>query len=140
VSHGRAALAGMAAAGVWAALEPLDRRIFRNDYSDVAVLGKLVTRSRAWPLAGAAIHVANGALFGLAFAEASRHVETPPRRLALRLALIEHCALFPLGLVVDRKHPARGEPGLAPLFSLRSFGQATVRHALFGVVLGCLDG
>src|SRR3954465_4723176 len=45
----RAALAGAAAATVWAALQPLDRRVFGCEYSDVAVLGKAVTRSRLWP-------------------------------------------------------------------------------------------
>lgn len=102
------------------------------------MLGKLVTRSRLWPVAGLAVHVANGALFGLVFEEVRRRSSVPPRRLALRLALAEHLALFPLGYVVDRKHPARGEPGLAPLLSRRGFAQATMRHALFGVLLGAL--
>jgi len=60
----------------------------------------------------------------------------PARPLAVGLALAEHLALFPLGRLVDAHHPARGEPGVARLFSLRGFGQASVRHALFGVVLG----
>ena len=46
MSRRRAAVAGGAAAAVWAALEPFDRRLFDHDYSDVAMLGKLVTRSR----------------------------------------------------------------------------------------------
>jgi hypothetical protein len=136
VSRARAALAGGGAALVWAALEPVDKRVFRNDYSDVALLGKFVTRSRAWPLAGLGVHALNGAVFGLAFGEARRRTSTPPRRLALTLALAEHVLLFPLSAVVDRKHPARGEPGVRNVFSLRGFAQATARHALFGVVLG----
>jgi hypothetical protein len=131
-------VAGAAAALVWAALEPIDKRIFRNDYSDVAVLGKLVTRSRAWPIAGIAFHAVNGAAFGIAFDEARTHTSVPPRRLALALALAEHFALFPLSYLVDRKHPARGEPGVGELFNPGGFAQATARHALFGVVLGRL--
>jgi hypothetical protein len=138
MSFPRSALAGAAAAGCWAALEPFDRRLVGHDYSDVAVLGKFITRSRLWPVAGVAIHVANGAAFGLVFEGACRRCGVPRRRLALRLALVEHLALFPLGYVVDRKHPARGEPGLAPLLSARAFVQATLRHALFGVLLGAL--
>lgn len=134
----QAALAGAAAALVWAALEPIDKRIFRNDYSDVAVLGKFVTRTRAWPVAGIVFHATNGALFGLAFDEARRRTSVPPRRLAVALALAEHVALFPLSYVVDRKHPARGEPGVGELFNARGFAQATARHALFGSVLGRL--
>ena len=119
---------------VWAAAEPLDRRLFRHDYSDVALLGKGVTRSRAWPLAGLAVHTANGAVFGLVYRELRRRRGVT----ALQLALAEHTVLFPLGWAADRFHPARGEPGLAKLFSWRAFGQATLRHALFGVVLGRL--
>src|SRR5579884_1335493 len=128
VSRARAAAAGAAGTLLWAAVEPLDKRLFRHDYSDIALLGKFATRSRAWPLAGLAIHAANGAAFGLAYSELRRRT----RITTMQLALAEHVALFPLGALVDRFHPARGEPGLAKLFSLRAFGQATVRHALFG--------
>jgi hypothetical protein len=134
----RSAGAGALAACVWAAAEPLDRRLFRHDYSDVAVLGKLVTRSRAWPLVGVSLHAANGALFGAAFALVRRRVAAPPTRLAVTLALAEHVALFPLGRLVDARHPARGEAGVDSLRGGRAFVQATVRHALFGVVLGRL--
>jgi hypothetical protein len=133
-----AAAAGAAAALVWAAAEPLDRRLFAHDYSDVALLGKLVTRSRAWPVVGLTLHAANGSLFGLAWGQARRHTSLGPRTLALGLALAENFALFPLGRVVDARHPARGEPGLAPLYSARGLAQATARHALFGLVLGRL--
>lgn len=121
---------------VWAALEPLDRRVFRHDYSDVAVLGKALTRGRGWLPLGLAIHAANGALFGLAQYEIAERRGGDRRRLALQLALIEHLSLFPAGALVDRFHPARGGPGVAKLFSAKAFGQATVRHALFGLVLG----
>ena len=139
MSRPAAAGAGAAAAVVWGALEPIDMRIFRNDYSDVAVLGKLVTRTSAWPVAGIAFHILNGALFGVAFDEVRRRTSVPPRRLALGLALAEHLALFPLSYLVDRTHPARGEPGVGQLFNRRGFAQATARHALFGAVLGRLS-
>jgi len=136
VSFRRSALAGAGAALAWGVIEPLDQRVLRNGYSDVAMLGKLITRTRAWPLAGLTLHAANGALFGLAFEETRRRTTWPARRLALALALAENFALFPLAYLVDRKHPARGEPGLAPLFTPRGLAQETIRHALFGVVLG----
>jgi hypothetical protein len=138
VSRPRSALSGAAAALVWGALERIDMRALRNDYSDVAVLGKLVTRTSAWPIVGIALHAANGAAFGIAFEEARRRTSLPPRRLALGLALAEHVALFPLAYLVDRKHPARGQAGVGRLFNGRGFAQATVRHALFGVLLGRL--
>jgi len=131
MSRGRAAAAGAVATLVWAAVEPLDRRLVRHDYSDVAVLGKAVTRSSHWRAAGIGLHMLNGAAFGVAYAELNRR-----RRVSgVRLALAEHAALFPLGHLVDRFHPSGGEAGVAKLFSARAFVQATARHALFGAVL-----
>ena len=135
----RAAAAGAGAAIAWGLLEPLDRRLFRYDYSDIALLGKAVTRGPRWRVAGFALHAANGAVFGLAFDAVRRKSAVSPRRLALALALGEHVALYPLSAVVDRRHPARGEEGIPPLLtSPRAFAQATVRHALFGYLLGRL--
>lgn len=132
-------MAGAVAATVWAALEPIDQRLFRCDYSDVAVLGKAVTRGPAWRPVGLVVHAFNGAVFGLAFDEVRRRVAVDPQRLALGLALFEHMVLYPLGFFVDRYHPARGEEGVPPLLTNpRAFAQATVRHALFGTLLGRL--
>jgi hypothetical protein len=126
------------AALVWGALEPVDRRLFRHDYSDIAVLGKAFTRGPAWRPLGFAVHALNGAIFGLAYHELARRVPRDGRRLALELALLEHLALFPTGSFVDRYHPARGEAGVARLLHRRAFAQATFRHMVFGLVLGRL--
>ena len=135
----RAAVAGAVAATAWGALEPLDRRLFRCDYSDIALLGKAVTRGPAWRPAGFALHALNGAVFGVVFEELRRRTGAPPRSLALAMALSEHAALYPLSYFVDRYHPARGESGVPPLLrSRRAFAQATARHAVFGLVLGRL--
>jgi hypothetical protein len=134
----RAAAAGSVATLVWAALEPVDKRLLRHDYSDVAVLGKAFTQGPGWRPLGLAIHALNGAMFGLVYYEIARRVERDRGRLALELGVAEHLALFPTGALVDRYHPARGEPGVDRLFSLRAFGQATLRHVLFGKVLGRL--
>jgi hypothetical protein len=105
----------------------------------VAVLGKAVTRGPGWPAVGLALHAFNGAVFGLAYDAARRHVAVEPRRLALAMALAEHVALYPLSYFVDRYHPARGEKGVPPLLTnARAFGQATLRHAVFGLLLGRL--
>jgi len=109
-------------------------RLLRHDYSDVALLGKWVTRSAAWPVAGVAMHTANGAVFALALQAVRRRRPVS----AVAFALAEHLTLFPLGFVVDRMHPARGEAGLASLFTWRAFAQATVRHAVFGALVDLL--
>jgi hypothetical protein len=134
----RPAAAGALAATVWGLAEPLDQRLLRCDYSDVALLGKAVTR-RHWRAAGFAIHAVNGAIFGFVFHELRDRLRVDSRRLALGLALTEHAALYPLCYVVDRHHPARGEPGVPPLLTNpRAYIQATWRHALFGALLGRL--
>ena len=81
----RGALAGAAAAAVWAAQQPLDRRVFGVDYDDVELLGRLVARGRAvaYPV-GLALHLFNGALFGAVYANARRVAAGARRRCAGR--------------------------------------------------------
>jgi hypothetical protein len=55
----------------------------------------------------------------------------------LLAGLIEHVATWPLGVLLDRYHPARHE--LPQMANRRVFGQATIRHAVFGIVRGVLD-
>jgi len=112
----RAAVAGAVAATVWGLQEPLDRRVFGCDHSDVRLAG------------GLAVHALNGALFGVAFDVVRRRTGIDKRRLALGLALAEHTALWPLLGLLDRELVA----------SPRGFAQGLYRHALFGLVLGRL--
>ena len=132
-------LAGAVAALVWAAQQPLDKRVFGSDYDDVEILGKLVTRGQAWPAAGLAMHVANGALFGAAYSLARPFVPGPTLAGAAFTALAEHFASWPpTAGIIDSHHPARGE--LETLSgNRRALAQATWRHLLFGFVLGELE-
>jgi hypothetical protein len=118
----RAAAAGAVAAVVWGLQEPLDQRVFGCSYSDVLFLG------RGRRSIGFAAHMANGALFGVAFDTVRRRVDIDERRLALALALGEHVASWPFICLVDRNL----------VTSPRAFAQSTYRHALFGLVLGRL--
>ena len=104
------------AATVWGLQEPLDRRAFRCDYSDVRLAG------------GLPVHALNGALFGLAFAAVLRRTNVDRTRLAVGLAVAEHTALWPvLGLIA---------PEVAK--SPRAFAQGVYRHVLFGYLLAKL--
>jgi hypothetical protein len=134
----RGAFAGAVAAGVWAAQQPLDKAVFGIDYDDTELLGKAITRGAAWPVVGMALHLANGALFGAAYATVAPRVALPSWSRGPIAGLTEHLATWPLTIVADRVHPARGE--MPPLSaSRRAFAQATWRHLLFGVVLGELE-
>jgi hypothetical protein len=132
------ALAGATAAGVWAAQQPLDKRTFGTRYDDVELLGKLVTRGSGWPAAGLALHLANGAGFGAAYALARPVLPVPPLAAGVAAGLAEHLGGWALVGLVDRHHPARSE--LEPLYgNTRAFFAAGWRHLLFGLVLAELE-
>jgi hypothetical protein len=132
------AVAGAAAATLWALQQPLDKRVFGTRYDDVELLGKLVARGPGWRPAGLAMHAANGAAFGAAFALARPRLPGRPFPQALAVAMAENFGFWPLGRVIDRFHPARRE--LEPLTgNRRALAQATWRHLLFGAVLGVLE-
>jgi hypothetical protein len=133
------AVAGGIAAALWAAQQPLDKWVFGYDYDDVELLGKAVTTGPSWPAVGTALHVQNGMAFGAAYASLRPLMPGPPAVSGLAAGLAEHLVTWPFGRVVDRYHPARGD--VTPLgTSLRSFAQATWRHALFGLVMGVVEG
>jgi hypothetical protein len=134
----RGAIAGALAASVWAAQIPLDKRAFRSDFDDLALLGKAVTRGDAWPVAGWALHVQNGALFGALYANLAPRLPLPSWARGPVAASAENLLTWPLTALTDRLHPARKE--LPTLFaSPRAFAQSTWRHLLFGVLLGELE-
>ena len=135
----RGALAGAAAAAVWAAQQPLDRRVFGVAYDDTELLGRWVVPSGgSWQPAGVALHLVNGAVFGAAYANVAPSLPVPPGLRGPLAGLAEHLASWPLTTVTDRLHPARDDlPVLA--VDPRAFAQATWRHLVFGVVLGELE-
>src|SRR5918998_5034076 len=96
------ALAGAVAAAVWAAQQPLDKRLFGSDYDDVELLGKLVTRDSGWQAAGLAIHMANGAAFGAVYSLVRPLVPGPPQLAGVTAGLAEHVATWPLIGLVDK--------------------------------------
>jgi hypothetical protein len=123
---------------VWALQQPLDKRLFRSTYDDVALLGKAVTRGQGWLPVGVAMHLTNGAIFGAVYATLAPRLELPGWARGLLAGQIEHWGLWPLGLLADRFHPARRDiPRLQG--NRRALAQATWRHALFGVVLGAAE-
>jgi hypothetical protein len=118
--------------------QPLDQRLFDSRYDDVEILGKLVTRGEDWQAIGFVLHVQNGAILGAAYTRIKPSLPGPAILRGLLAGLTEHVATWPMTVLVDRYHPARKElPKLAA--NRRAFGQATIRHAVFGIVLGLLE-
>jgi hypothetical protein len=134
---GPGARAGVIAAAGWAAAEPVLGRLLATPYSDVRLLGRAATRGRAWPIAGLALHVANGAVFGAVFERTGlRGV-----RRGVLAAEVENLVLWPGMLVVDRLHPDRRDgrwPRLAT--NPRVIAYEVAAHAIFGAILGRLVG
>ena len=120
----RGAAAGAVAAGVWAAQEPLDMKVFGVPYSDPELLAKPIGGSRA---AGIPIHLANGALFGALYARVEPRLPGPAVVKGIAAGLAEHLATWPV---------TRFLPGVQLWGNHRAFWQAVWRHALFGAVLG----
>ena len=118
----RGALAGIAAAATWAALEPPLGRLLRTPYSDVRLLGAPITKGRLWPVAGLAVHLGNGAAFGAAFERlGGRGV-----RQAMLAAELENLILLARVAAVDRLHrtaaraPGRRSSGAVACLRTRS--------------------
>jgi hypothetical protein len=131
----RGALAGVTAAAVWAAQQPLDRRVFGVDYDDADLLGRFVARGRAAYPIGIALHLLNGAVFGAVYANVRSSLPAPAPLRGPLAGLAEHVATWPGTMAL-----ARVNPDVPQLWgSGRAFAQATWRHLLFGAVLGELE-
>jgi hypothetical protein len=130
----RGALAGAAAAAVWAAQQPIDKRLFGVDYDDVRLLARLARRDSDYAV-GLALHLASGALFGAIYAGVAPSLRVPARLRGPLAGLAEHLATWPGTVALTRTHP-----DLPVLWgSSAAFAQATWRHLLFGTVLGELE-
>ncbi len=126
------------AAAVWTLEQPLDKLLLDCEYDDVQLLGKAVARGRAAYPVGLAMHLGNGALFGALYANFVGTIPLPRPVCGPAVSLGEHVALWPLGSLSDRFHPARKElPRLQG--NRRAFAQGAVRHLLFGLTLGELE-
>ncbi len=134
----RGAVSGVIAAAVWAVEQPLDKLLLDCGYDDVELLGRAVVNGNGWYPAGIALHIWNGAVFGAVYSNVAPVLPLPPALRGPAAALTEHLALWPLVHFTDRFHPARKQlPELTR--NRRAFAQATLRHLLFGVVLGELE-
>ena len=134
----RGALAGAAAAGVWAAQQPLDRRVFGVPYDDTELLGRwVVPKGAGWQPAGIALHLAQRRPVRGRLRERRAVAAGRARRCAGRSPAWPSTSPPGPGPRCSR---ASTRPQLPPLWgSGRAFAQATWRHVLFGLVLGELE-
>jgi hypothetical protein len=84
------------------------------------------------------LHLQNGAILSAAYTRVKPSLPGPAVLRGLLMGLIEHVATWPLVALVGRYHPARKElPKLVG--NQRAMGQAKIRRAVFGIVLGPLE-
>jgi hypothetical protein len=138
----RAALAGVAGALAYLAEQELDRRVANPRSDDLVLLGgMLTTRSSAWRPLGLGMHLAAGAVFGIAFEAVIAPLLRGPYWLrGAVMGQVENALLWPLIPIVDRVHPAVRVGALAPLNRRVYFAQAVLRHVALGAVLGLVLG
>jgi hypothetical protein len=131
----RAGAAGATAAAVWVAVEPAWRRAFRGPHRELRLVGRMLAPEAAWKPVGLAVHLMNGAMFGIAFDRlGGRGV-----RQAVIAAQAENAVLWPTMLIVDRLHPDVRSGDWPPLArNPRVAAQEVASHIVFGVVLGSL--
>jgi hypothetical protein len=120
----RGAAAGAVAAGVWAAQEPLDMRVFGVPYSDPKFLAKPFGGSR---LVGIPIHLANGAVFGALYSMVAPRVCAPGALKSAAAGMTEQLATWPA---------TRFFRGVKLWGNHRAFAQAVWRHLLLGAIVG----
>jgi hypothetical protein len=131
----RAAAAGVFAAAVWLAVEPLIRRVTGIPFGDVRLVGRLVQPNGRWREIGTVTHLVNGAAFGTVFAALGGH---GPRR-GLVAAQAENAVTWPGMALLTRVHPDTRDGTWPPLAtSPRIIAHELITHAVFGLVLGAL--
>lgn len=133
----RAAAAGAAGAAAWVVAEPAIRRAVGSPHRELRLVGALVAPERLWLPVGLAVHLANGAAFGIVFDRlGGRGI-----RAAVIAAQVENALLWPAMVLVDRLHPdvrSGRWPQLAR--NPRVAAHEVAGHLVFGLVLGGLLG
>ena len=133
------ALAGMIASLAYAIEQEIDLRAFHHNADDLTLLGGLLTDDEQLRRSiGLATHLVNGSVAGVVYA-AALHDRLPgsPAVRGIIFGVAENTLLYPLALLED-KHPAFQQGILASYSTLTAFTQETLRHVVFGAVLGTL--
>jgi hypothetical protein len=130
------AAAGFVAAAAFAAWMKLDMRVTGKRLDDFQLLGGIGPLSEHWPVTGAAIHHVNGALLGAGYTTLEPVLPGPGWFRGLLFALTENAVLWPIILVLDRVHPAIRSGELPSYNRPMPFLVETLRHVVYGAVLG----
>jgi hypothetical protein len=130
-----AAFAGAVAAATWIAAEPVTRRLTRGTHRELRLISGTLAGKRGGDALGWAVHLVNGAVFGVAF----RRLGGAGVRQAVVAAQAENAILWPGMAIVDRVHPDVRSGRWPRLLTDRgTIAQEIGSHLVFGVVLGAV--
>lgn len=133
----RATRAGLLAAAAYLAEMALDLALLDCPTNDLLLLGGFISRERRiWLPTGLALHFAGGVALAQLYGASAHRLPGSHWQRGLLFALAENtllCGLLPL---VDRYHPAIRGGQLPRLSRPVPVLQQTLRHGIYGVVLG----
>jgi hypothetical protein len=136
----RGIITGIAGGVAFAAVMQADIAISGRKVDDFKLLagwGPLRDRER---IAGPAIHLINSASLGALYSLIQDKLAGPGWLRGLTFATAENLTLWPIIIVLDRIHPAIRDGSLPEYNHGWPFIAESLRHAVYGCVLGALYG
>jgi hypothetical protein len=130
--------AGLVAGVAFAAVMEADLTLSGNRLDDFRLLAQWGPAQDRWWVLGPLAHEVNSAALGGLYALLQPKLVGPSWARGLMFAVGENTLLWPLVLLIDRRHPAVADGDLATFARPAAFGWETLRHAAYGVVLGLI--
>lgn len=136
----KAIFAGGAAATAFLATTYLDSKLSSHPYNDLKLVGQMfTTRSPFWQIQGLAGHYSFAVVMSLVYARYARRLLPGPGWLrGLLFMQIENNSLYLLAPLLDRVHTGQKRDQIQPLMNLKTYMGQTLRHVVFGLVLGAI--
>ncbi len=141
VDSGAAVRAGVISVVAYTAVMEVDRRITGSRINDLILLGRPAVPNRpdlARPV-GAVLHLANGAVIGLAYATlAHDRLPGPTWLRGVAALMIENLGLYPVMSVARTVHPAMRDGQLDDYWTWPAFVESLPPHLVYGAMIGPL--
>lgn len=141
VDTGAAVRAGMISVVAYTAVMETDRRITGSRIDDLILLGRPAVPNRpelARPV-GAVLHLANGAVIGLAYAGlAHDRLPGPAWLRGVAALMIENLSLYPVMSIARNVHPAMVDGQLDDYWTWPAFVESLPPHVVYGAMIGPL--
>lgn len=141
VDTGAAVRAGVISVVAYTAVMEIDRRITGSRIDDLILLGRpaVPNRPELARLVGAVLHLANGAVIGLAYAGlAHDRLPGPAWLRSVAALMIENLSLYPVMSIARNVHPAMVDGQLDDYWTWPAFVESLPPHLVYGAMIGPL--